>query len=144
MPPRYRWYLSLIWLFFLLRGAFYCQLIPLWEGYDEWGHYAFIEHLRLYHGSLPRTSDGVSEEIHQSVETAFIKHEAAEPLKLFEAQQPPLYYWVLSVPNRIWIGAPISTRVRRLRMFSILIASLAIPFAYLAAFELFYSRRIAL
>jgi len=78
------------------------------------------------------------------VESAFIKHEAAEPLKLFEAQQPPLYYWVLSVPNRIWIGAPISTRVRRLRMFSILIASLAIPFAYLAAFELFYSRRIAL
>ncbi|MGA3202995.1 MAG: hypothetical protein ABSF12_10950 [Bryobacteraceae bacterium] len=142
--PRCRWALGIIWLAFLLRGAFYCQLIPLWEGYDEWGHYAFVEHLRLHHGSLPRTSDGVSEEIHQSVESAFIKHEAAEPLKLFEAQQPPLYYWVLSVPNRIWIGAPISTRIRRLRMFSILIASLAIPFAYLAAFELFYSRRIAL
>ncbi len=144
MPPRYRRILGAIWLLFLIRGAIYCRLIPVWEGYDEWGHYAFVEHLRLHHGSLPRTSDGVSEEIRQSVESAAIKHEATEPLKLFEAQQPPLYYWILSAPNRMLIDAPISTRVRLLRFFSILIASLAIPFAYLAGLELFYSQAIAL
>jgi hypothetical protein len=136
--------LGVIWLLFVIRGAFYCQLIPLWEGYDEWGHYAFIEHLRLHHGSLPRTSDGVSEEIHQSVESAFIKHEATEPLKLFEAQQPPLYYWILSAPNRILLNQPMPIRIYWLRLLSILIASLVIPFAYLAAFQLFYSRAIAL
>jgi hypothetical protein len=140
MPMR----LLAIWLFFLIRGAFYCQLIPLWEGYDEWAHYAFVEHLRLHHGSLPRTSDGVSEEIHQSVESAFIKHEATESLRLFEAQQPPLYYWILSVPNRLLIHLPISTRVYLLRLFSVLIASLVIPLAYLAAIELFHSRAMAI
>jgi hypothetical protein len=144
MPTRYRWGLGAIWLVFLIRGAFYCQLIPLWEGYDEWAHYAFVEHLRLHPGSLPRTSDGVSEEIRESVQSAPRKHEATEPLKLYEAQQPPLYYWILSVPNRMLIDAPIRTRVYRLRLFGILIASLVIPLAYLAAFELFFSRAIAL
>jgi hypothetical protein len=144
MPTRYRWYLGAVWLVFLIRGAFYCQLIPLWEGYDEWAHYAFVEHLRLHHGTLPRTSDGVTEEIRESVHSAPMKHETSEPLQLYEAQQPPLYYWLLSVPNRMFISAPISIRVYRLRLFSILISSLVIPFAYLAAFELFYSRALSL
>ena len=49
-------------------------------------------------------------------------------MTLFEAQQPPLYYWILSAPNRIWAGADISTRVHRLRILSVLIASLDDPF----------------
>jgi hypothetical protein len=139
-----RYGLLVIWVIFIIRGVFYCNLIPLWEGFDEWGHYAFVEHLRLHPGTLPRTTDGVTEEIRHSVQSAPIQHEAADPLMLFEAQQPPLYYWVLSVPNRMWIGADISTRVHRLRIFSVWLASLAIPFAWLAALELFHSRRIAL
>jgi hypothetical protein len=142
MPTRY--YLAAIWLAFLLRGAFYCNLIPLWEGFDEWGHYAFVEHVRLYPGVLPRTTDPVTEEIRRSVQSARIRHEAQDPMVLFEAQQPPLYYWILSVPNRWWIGADISTRVHRLRIFSVLLASLVIPFAWLAAREIFSSRAIAL
>jgi hypothetical protein len=133
-----------IWLIFLIRGVFYSNLIPMWEGFDEWGHYAFVEHLRLHAGALPRTTDRVTEEIRQSVQSARIQHEASDPLFVFEAQQPPLYYWILSIPNRMWIGADISTRVHRLRISSVLLASLAIPFAYLAALHLFYSRRIAL
>ena len=142
MPTRY--YLAAIWLAFLLRGAFYCNLIPLWEGFDEWGHYAFVEHVRLHPGVLPRTTDPVTEEIRRSVQSARIQHEAQDPMVLFEAQQPPLYYWILSVPNRLWIGADISTRVHRLRIVSVLLASLVIPFAWLAARELFSSRAIAL
>jgi hypothetical protein len=144
MPTRYRILLTAVWLIFLIRGAFYCNLIPLWEGFDEWGHYAFVEHLRLHPGILPRTTDRVTEEIRQSVQSAPIQHEASDPMMLFEAQQPPLYYWILSMPNRIWIGADISTRVHRLRLLSVLIASLAIPFAWLAAIELFSSRALAL
>ena len=144
MPPRRRWILAAIWLAFLIRGAYYCQLIPIWEGFDEWGHYAFIEHLRLHAGSLPRTSDHVTDEIRQSVQSAAIRHEALDPMMLFEAQQPPLYYWILSAPNRIWIGADISTRVHRLRIVSVLIASLVIPLAYLAGLELFSSGALAL
>ncbi len=144
MPTRYRIMLAAIWLIFLIRGAFYCNLIPLWEGFDEWGHYAFVEHMRLHPGTLPRTTDGVTEEIRRSVQSAAIRHEASDPMMLFEAQQPPLYYWILSVPNRVWIGADISTRVHRLRIFSVLIASLVIPFAWLAALELFSNRGMAL
>jgi hypothetical protein len=142
MPTRY--YLPAIWLMFLAEGAFYCSLIPLWEGFDEWGHYAFVEQLHLHPGTLPRTTDRVTEEIRGSVQSAPIKHEAQDPMMVFEAQQPPLYYWILSVPNRLWIGADISTRVHRLRIFSVLLASLAIPLAWLAARELFHSRRMAL
>ncbi len=29
-----------IWLCFLLRSAFYAAMLPLWEGYDEWGHFS--------------------------------------------------------------------------------------------------------
>ena len=141
---RCRWILALIWLAFLVRGAFYSRFIPLWEGYDEWSHYAFLEHFRFHGGALPLSSDGVSEEIRQSVESGEFKHEETEPLKLYEAQQPPLYYWILYLPNRIFSDAPIAVRVHRLRLFSILIASLVIPLAYLAARQLFYSRRIAL
>jgi hypothetical protein len=144
MPTRYRVSLIAIWLIFLARGAFYSHFIPLWEGFDEWGHYAFVEHLRVHPGVLPRTTDGVTEEIRESVQSARIRHEAADPLLLFEAQQPPLYYWILSMPNRLWIGADISTRVHRLRMLSVLIASLSILFAWLAAIELFSSRALAL
>ena len=137
-------YMFAMWVLFVVHGAYYCQLIPLWEGFDEWGHYAFVEHLRLHPGTLPRTTDQVTEEIRQSVQSSPIRHEASDPMMLFEAQQPPLYYWILSVPNRVWTNVPISTRVHRLRIFSVLLASLAIPFAYLAALHLFYSRRIAL
>ena len=138
------WLLAAVWLVFVLRGVFYCNLIPLWEGFDEWGHYAFVEHVRLHPDVLPRTTDPVTEEIRESVQSAPIRHEASDPMVLFEAQQPPLYYWILSAPNRIWLHADISTRVHRLRILSVLIASLAIPFAWLAALELFHSRRIAL
>jgi hypothetical protein len=133
-----------IWLAFLIRGAFYCQFIPIWEGYDEWGHYALIEHLRLHSGELPRTSDVVTGEIRDSVLSARFRHEATEPLHVFEAQQPPLYSWILSVPNRLWIHSPIATRIRRLRLLSVLIASLVIPLGYLAALQLFFSRALAL
>jgi hypothetical protein len=143
MPTRCRWVLGAIWLAFLIRGAFYCQYLPLWEGYDEWAHYAFVEHLRLQ-GTLPLTTDPITEEIRHSVQSAPLPHEAADPMRGYEAQQPPLYYWILSPLNRLLIQEPIATRVRLLRCFSVCIASLAIPFAYLAAWNLFYSRAMAL
>ncbi len=87
MPPRCRWILASIWLIFLIRGAFYASLIPLWEGFDEWAHYGFVEHVRLHPGVLPRTTDRVTEEIRQSVQAQPIRHEATDPMMLFEAQR---------------------------------------------------------
>src|SRR5208282_854726 len=100
-------------------------------------------HLRL-HGTLPLVTDGITEEIRNSVQSAPFRHEAGDPMTLYEAQQPPLYYWILSIPNRLFISADVQTRIHRLRWCSVLIASLAVPFAWFAALGLFHSRAIAL
>ena len=40
--PAWRW-LGCLWLIFLLRGLFYVSFVPLWEGFDEWSHYAVVQ-----------------------------------------------------------------------------------------------------
>ena len=42
---RARRLVAAIWICFLLRAAFYSAMLPLWEGYDEWGHFAVIRTL---------------------------------------------------------------------------------------------------
>lgn len=39
-----RWPLA-IWFLFLVRAFFYCAALPLWEGYDEWSHFAVVERM---------------------------------------------------------------------------------------------------
>ncbi len=39
-----RWLLA-IWLCFLARAFFYCAALPLWEGYDEWSHFAVVQRM---------------------------------------------------------------------------------------------------
>jgi hypothetical protein len=39
-----RW-LPAIWLCFLARAFFYCAALPIWEGYDEWSHFAVVQHV---------------------------------------------------------------------------------------------------
>jgi len=166
-----RWRVFLIWAFFLIRGAFYCSMLPLWEGWDEYAHFAWLQHW-LDHGTLPDFHDPVSKEIDESMRLAPLAHElqwigppylthpqwwalpeserAARRQKLaalptsfahqptehrfdfYEAQQPPLYYWILSVPLRLVPGWPIEERVRLFRLLSMAIASLAIPLCWLA------------
>jgi hypothetical protein len=56
----------LIWITFLIRGAFYSAILPLWEGFDEYAHFAYIHHLKTF-GSLPRQDELVSAEISRSL-----------------------------------------------------------------------------
>src|SRR5262245_27495937 len=37
--------LTLVWLCFLIRAGFYSIVFPIWEGIDEFGHFAMIQHL---------------------------------------------------------------------------------------------------
>jgi 4-amino-4-deoxy-L-arabinose transferase-like glycosyltransferase len=37
--------LVVIWLCFLARGLFYCVALPLWEGFDEYSHFAHVQHV---------------------------------------------------------------------------------------------------
>ncbi|PYS25341.1 MAG: hypothetical protein DMG11_23080 [Acidobacteria bacterium] len=41
--------LAAIWVIFLCKGIFYSLLFPIWEGFDEYAHFAFIQYLAIHH-----------------------------------------------------------------------------------------------
>jgi hypothetical protein len=178
-----KFWVAAIWVCFLVRGFFYSGIIPLWEGYDEWAHFAYAQHV-LAHGSLPlgqttRVSreieasfqylplpwamDDVSgtkitqdlywrlpqeEQAERSRQLRGIPREwgrefAQKNILLYEAQQPPLYYWLLAGPLHLLRDLPLPERVYLLRYLSFLLASAVIPIGYLVARRAFGSRSFA-
>ena len=69
MTRRTRILLCLVWAAFLIRGAFYSTFLPLWEGWDEYPHFAVVQHIQT-HRTLPAASDRMSAEISRSLELA--------------------------------------------------------------------------
>ncbi|HTA43818.1 MAG TPA: glycosyltransferase family 39 protein [Bryobacteraceae bacterium] len=162
----------ILWVLFVIRGAFYCTMLPLWEGWDEYAHFAWLQHW-IDHGTLPRTNDPVSREIEVSLQLAPLPHElgwigapdltheqwwalppaerserirllraispklahepAVYPFVFYEAQQPPLYYWIMSIPLRLAASWPIASRVLFIRLIGIALVSLVIPLTWFAA-----------
>src|SRR3979411_2134260 len=59
-------FLVLIWCVFVVRGVFYCSVLPVWEGYDEPFHFAFVQYL-VSDNRLPVTTTLVSREIQASL-----------------------------------------------------------------------------
>jgi hypothetical protein len=167
-------FLTLIWCAFIARGIFYSSLFPIWEGYDEPFHFAFIQYL-VTRKTLPLPTTPVSKEVQaplhllplpgtlrrhgypapmitydefwrrddrqrQQLQQAFrnipkewTKEPATEPVRNYEAQQPPLYYALLSVPLCGTGFLDLASRVLLLRVLSVVVASVAIPFGYLAS-----------
>ncbi len=165
----------ILWALFLVRGVFYCTMLPLWEGWDEYAHFAWLQHW-IDHATLPREQDAISREIDESMRLAALPHEldwigppyrihekwwalssqereervarlrslspalahqaaeaGAHPFVFYEAQQPPLYYWIVSSPLRLIQNWPIASRVLSIRLLSMLIATFVIPLTWLAA-----------
>jgi hypothetical protein len=163
---------ALVWLCFVLRGFFYCGFVPMWEGFDEWAHYGYIDYLER-HSRLSLSSEPVSREIEESLKVlpvpwifrlqhpSLTTHDdywkLPEPerrireeklrnlkpgdaqatpdsqFKLYEAQQPPLYYLLLYLPHKATADWPLASRVYVLRFLSVLLASLVIPLGFAAA-----------
>ena len=42
---RVRPWLLAIWTCFLIRGFFFAAVMPLWEGFDEWSHFAVVQRM---------------------------------------------------------------------------------------------------
>jgi hypothetical protein len=59
----------IFWALFLVRGTFYSAMLPMWEGWDEYAHFAWIQHWNDQ-GTLPRTTDSISREIDESMRLA--------------------------------------------------------------------------
>ena len=43
----------IIWLCFLAKGSFFACLLPMWEGYDEFAHFGYVQNVALA-GRAPR------------------------------------------------------------------------------------------
>ncbi len=175
--------LLLVYVCFLLRGLFYSAMFPIWEGFDEYAHFAFVQYVAS-HGGLPRADTEVSREIGESLKLVplpwmlrdwgppYTTHDeywrlpaserdlrearlyslprawaglpAEKALPIYEAQQPPLYYWLLSLPLRAALRFSLPGRLTLLRLLSVLLASLAIPLGYLLAVSVLGNREYAL
>lgn len=174
---------QLVWLCFLVRGAFNCVLLPLWEGYDEWAHFAYVQVLASGGGLPVLGKTAVSREVaeslaltplpygHHQIPVPFLTHDAwwklpsgeretrrSELLSLprqwarepnhigltnYEAQQPPLYYALLTPVQRLAGCAALPERVLLARLWSLLLASLSVPLTFLAGRRVFGSEPVA-
>lgn len=171
MVPKHL-YVGALWLAFLIRGIFYVSAIPAWEGFDEYSHFAYVQHLAEFR-RLPEKHDSIPREIahslqllpaprllthlpfpltvhddywalpaeerlrrqtlHSELAPDLAKFAALPPYHIYEAQQPPLYYFwgALAYPDaRTW---PIKSRLWLLRFLNVLIASVVVPCTFAIA-----------
>ncbi len=175
--------LVLVWACFLARGLFYSATLPVWEGFDEYSHFAYIEHLAQT-GQLPVARTPVSREVEESLTLvplpwllrdmnlphathdeywrlpgaererrqeqlyslprAWEVQPGTRNVLIYEAQQPPLYYFLLSLPLRMVRGLSLPCRLMLMRSLSVILASLAIPAAFLVARSVLRSHEAAL
>jgi hypothetical protein len=68
MPAR-RWLLA-VWLCFLARAIFYCAVLPIWEGYDEWAHFAVVQRMAFRGEPLVARDAPIGQDIAASLQTA--------------------------------------------------------------------------
>ncbi len=151
-----------IWAAFVLRGVFYCVEQPMWEGMDEWAHFAYIQQIADT-GELPARTDPVSPELQESLQATPLSSAAAADLPgaitydafwrlsaaeresrtaarhritralQYEAQQPPLYYLAMAPVYRTFHGASLAGRLIAIRIVSMLIASSVVFIGYAIA-----------
>jgi 4-amino-4-deoxy-L-arabinose transferase-like glycosyltransferase len=58
--------LVLLWIAFLIRGVWYCGLLPAWEGYDEPYHFAALQQVASGRG-VPHSDTRISLEVQRSL-----------------------------------------------------------------------------
>ena len=177
------WGVLLVWICFMVRGLFYTVMVPMWEGFDEYVHFAYIQQI-VHAGGLPVSSDPISKELEESLklvptpwelqntDPSLTSHDRYWNLtkeererreagllgmprswsvqksegarKIYEAQQPPLYYWLMSVPLRAASGLTLPARAFLIRLLSLLLASLAIPAGFLLSKKIWRNEPFAL
>jgi len=67
--------LILLWLVFLVRGLFYISVTPLWEGFDEHVHFAYVQTIAEGLGLPLVGRDAVTQEIYLSLKSAPLPRE---------------------------------------------------------------------
>ncbi len=63
-------WLPVLWACFLARLLFYSSMLPLWEGYDEWAHFAVIRAMAFQGQLLPPRDGPVPRDVEASLNLA--------------------------------------------------------------------------
>jgi 4-amino-4-deoxy-L-arabinose transferase-like glycosyltransferase len=159
---RVRLWVLLLWVCFVVRGAFYVCAIPIWEGFDEYAHYARIEYLAVL-GREPLRTTPVPEDIAETMShvpthnggMSFDQYWRLTPAEretpfstpqafIYEAQQPPLFYWLSAAFYRLLGQSSLLSRIIFLRMLCVLLASVCVPIGFLIARQVFGNPVLAL
>ena len=176
--------IAIIWACLLLRLAFYASTLPLWEGVDEWAHFAVVQsaalrgellgvrdrpiprnieaslrivplpwELRRFdapsvthdgYWQLPEAERRAREAALRSIPRQWALEDGSGKFSNYEAQQPPLYYW-LAAPV-VWLlrGRTLVEQVAAVRWAGLLLASLIVPLVYAIGREIFDDEQAAL
>ena len=159
---RSRYWVLLLWACFVLRGTFYAFAIPLWEGFDEYSHYARIE-IVATEGREPSRTTPVPQDVAETLSQVPVKNGGmtfdeywklapdarhrsfpTRSAEVYQAQQPPLFYWLSAVLYRMAGSISLTSRVIVLRLFCVLLASCSLPFGFLIAVRVLGAPTLAL
>ena len=97
LPMRSRRWIVVLWACFAARLIFYSSMLPLWEGYDEWAHFAVVRDM-VVHGHLlvPRDAP-IPRDVEASFQLAAVPWEMRSLPLPSETQDG---YWGLSREER--------------------------------------------
>jgi len=116
---RTRWWVALIWAGFSVRLAFYATAFPLWEGFDEWAHFAVVRHMVDGEGLVARN--------------ATLPLDVAASLQ--SAPMPPGIGSADALSHDAFWALPLEERARREREFRAIPAESAAKSSGIVAYE---------
>jgi hypothetical protein len=67
---RIRWWVAAVWGCFLARLVFYSAMAPLWEGFDEWAHFAVIRAMSVRGEVLVARDSPIPRDVEASLQLA--------------------------------------------------------------------------
>src|SRR5271165_797021 len=73
-----RW-VWLLWVCFVARAFFCCTMLPLWEGFDEFAHFAVIQRIFYYHDLPEPGTTGLSRAVVESLKAAPVPEVYRDP-----------------------------------------------------------------
>ena len=131
----------------LVQGLLYVFLVPPWQHYDEPGHFEYVWEI-ANRSTWPQVGDydpAMRREMLSSMfEHGFFRDLNWEPdpkaavpwIGFSQVGDPPVYYWLASLPLHIMQGSSVTTQLYASRLVSLILYLVTILFAWAMMVEL--------
>ncbi len=129
--------LALIVVSYLVLGTLYALQTPKWQAPDEPAHFNYIEYV-VQEGNLPvlQAGDYPYQYLEEIKAARFPSHMSISPIR-YESHQPPLYYLLGAILNRLTSGLAFDLQFLALRLFSVLLGAMVLVTAYRLVRDIF-------